>query len=784
MPSIPEEWLSEFTINDQDSGPSGDDQYDPVTIQLTNGNIVTLWTDASDAGAGSDPGLDIVGQIYDPLGNPVGGEFRANGTFANDEFHFDATPLEDGRFVVAYTDQQDGSNSTNVIRATEWTTNSDGTIGTSSTVAIASRSEPGEGVFFPTVTSDSTGGYQVAWTRVDYSHDDADDIEARYVDAAGTVGPQFTLWFNSDTNPGPLDSATTTDGEFVVVGERARASSPGDVSIVYSLSDSTGRLSAGIVSDTISDGWIDRDASVAALAGSGFVVSWTNFGDYGEFIPVEIQFQRFDNAGNELGGAVSIASGDEYGDNHTDYRTPDVFALADGGFVVSHNVVPSSNYQTDAVRLNRFDASGTLLASREMASAEDGYSPPSGTGLADGRFFLSWITESSGDADVQGAIFDPRDAPNASGVYGPTPWTLGTIGDDTISGGVLSENLQGWTGDDLLQGGDGDDTIGGGAGADTLDGGTGLDVIDGGSGLDNLAGGAGGDTVRGGDGNDTIYGDADDDSLYGDGGTDTLLGGSGTDRLEGGDDGDLLLGGSNSDTLKGDAGDDTLNGEGGYDTVLYAGIYAPVYVNLESGTATGGAGTDTLLNIENVFGGASNDVIYGTNAHGNRLEGSSGNDTIYGLDGRDTILGGNSNDRLYGGDDVDKLLGGAQDDFLDGGGATDFLTGGSGADTFVLRDIADTGVGRWNRDEIRDFDAAEGDVINVFLVDADATTGGNQAFTYAGTSFTGTAGELILNDYVLSGVDVTIASMDVDGDAVIDGQLYIVGGAVIGDFVL
>ncbi|EPX85322.1 M10 family metallopeptidase C-terminal domain-containing protein [Salipiger mucosus] len=352
--------------------------------------------------------------------------------------------------------------------------------------------------------------------------------------------------------------------------------------------------------------------------------------------------------------------------------------------------------------------------------------------------------------------------------------------DDFDAGGGLNVTLEGNDGNDTLTGGLNDQTIAGGDGDDLIDGGFAAGSFVG----DNLSGGNGDDTITGASANDTISGNADDDSLYGNAGNDTLLGGGGNDRMEGGDDNDVLFGSSNSDSLHGGLGDDTLDGGGGYDTAVYAGIYAPVTVNLESGIASGGAGSDVLSNIEHVFGSASNDTIYGTNTHGNRLEGSAGNDTIYGLDGRDTILGGNSDDRLYGGDDVDKLLGGAQDDFLDGGGATDFLTGGTGADTFVLRSIDDTGVGRWNRDQIRDFDATEGDEISLYLVDADATTGGNQAFTYAGTSFTGTAGELILNDYVLSGVDVTIASMDVDGDAVIDGQLYIVGGAVIGDFVL
>ncbi|EPX78513.1 S8 family serine peptidase [Salipiger mucosus] len=426
----------------------------------------------------------------------------------------------------------------------------------------------------------------------------------------------------------------------------------------------------------------------------------------------------------------------------------------------------------------------------------------------------SWFAIASGTIIENAVTGDGNDTLTGNGYANEL---LGMRGNDTLSGGYGEDVLDGGTGDDNLDGGSGMDTLIGGAGNDTMAGGSNYDTADffgasagvvvdleagtatgegtdALSGIEHVLGSAfgddisgtlihgnllegfeGNDTLTGLDGNDTLLGGDDDDSLYG---------GDDRDRLEGEAGSDVLAGGSHSDTLHGGLGDDVMDGEGGYDTALFSGIYAPIYINLEAGSASGGAGTDVLSNLEHVFGGASHDTIYGTNAHGNRLEGSAGNDTIYGLDGRDTILGGNSDDRLYGGDDVDKLLGGAQDDFLDGGGGTDFLTGGTGADTFVLRSIDDTGVGRWKRDEVRDFDAAEGDVISVYLVDADATTAGNQAFTYAGTAFTGTAGEIILNDYVFSGVDVTIASMDVDGDAVIDGQLYIVGGAVIGDFVL
>ncbi|MCC1493217.1 M10 family metallopeptidase C-terminal domain-containing protein [Cognatishimia sp. F0-27] len=264
---------------------------------------------------------------------------------------------------------------------------------------------------------------------------------------------------------------------------------------------------------------------------------------------------------------------------------------------------------------------------------------------------------------------------------------------------------------------------------------------------------------------------------------DTIGAGGGDDRVTGENGHDEIDGGSGRDTIHGGEGNDTLAGGSNFDTVLYTGIFAPVALNLEAGRATGGGGTDRLSEIEHAIGGASHDTIYGTKTHGNRIEGSAGEDTLYGLSGRDTLLGGDSDDRLYGGSDGDQLFGGAQNDFLDGGPGRDLLTGGPGADNFVLRSISDTAVGQYVRDEIRDFSAAEGDRINLFLVDADVTQAGDQAFTEV-ERFTGEAGELVLQSLVRSGRDVTLASMDVDGDGRADGQLYIVGTASVDDFIL
>ncbi len=172
---------------------------------------------------------------------------------------------------------------------------------------------------------------------------------------------------------------------------------------------------------------------------------------------------------------------------------------------------------------------------------------------------------------------------------------------------------------------------------------------------------------------------------------------------------DTLIGGNGNDVLDGGTGNDSLDGGIGTDTASYAFATATVVVNLAAGTATGGAGNDTLTSIENATGGAGNDSLTGTN-NSNLLVGNAGEDRLYGrggddqlngdagndllkggagLDtlngdaGSDVLFGGDGNDILYGGSEVDYLYGNNDDDWLYGDEGNDRLNGGAGNDTII-----------------------------------------------------------------------------------------------------
>ena len=191
----------------------------------------------------------------------------------------------------------------------------------------------------------------------------------------------------------------------------------------------------------------------------------------------------------------------------------------------------------------------------------------------------------------------------------------------------------------------------------------------------------------------------------------------------------VLVGGSSNDVIANvGIGFNSLNGGGGDDYLA----------NIGSGinVLNGGDGADTLMNIGTgrnlLSGGNGNDTLVNIGSGVNLLSGGNGNDTLlnYGT-GISALDGGNGNDLLInfgeaatlsGGAGADTLIGGDGNDVLVGGTGNDTLTGGDGADTFQVSAQLS-----WNKgfsfngdgvDTITDFDASEGDVLQIDVNDA------------------------------------------------------------------
>ncbi|MGB5793440.1 beta strand repeat-containing protein, partial [Poseidonibacter sp.] len=262
------------------------------------------------------------------------------------------------------------------------------------------------------------------------------------------------------------------------------------------------------------------------------------------------------------------------------------------------------------------------------------------------------------------------------------------VGTDTL---INIENVNGTKVDDLIIGNSEANTLYGNAGNDTLEGNAGNDSLLGGDGDDILKGGSGNDVLNGGAGNDTAdFSDAtssinvDLSATEGNAvpinaelGTDTfisiegVIGGSNDDTIKGTSDANSLLGGAGNDLILGGGTDtssaneyDYIDGGTGIDTVSYDYIKdesKSVTINLgldyngdghtfndadfdvDQYQNAGEAGKLFIQNVENLEGGAGNDILIG-NEQSNILTGGVGNDTLIGGSNSNTLIGGEAKD--------------------------------------------------------------------------------------------------------------------------------------------
>ncbi|MBI1172197.1 hypothetical protein GC209_12410 [bacterium] len=262
--------------------------------------------------------------------------------------------------------------------------------------------------------------------------------------------------------------------------------------------------------------------------------------------------------------------------------------------------------------------------------------------------------------------------------------------------------------------------------------------------------------------------------------------GAGNDRFGGGHLTGTLSMGLGNDTV--DARGNAVAGEildaGGNDTYLVDSDLTRIVDT--------GPGRDTVLSWASFHLDAGLEVLtlcgagdlngFG-NAMNNRIAGNSGDNRLLGGMGNDVLLGNDGNDVLAGGMGADALYGGEGDDILRGDLGRDTLTGGLGHDTFVFSAPGQTGPTASTADTVTDFTQGE-DRIDLSGIDAIQGNGASQdVFTYIGAdAFSHVAGQV---QAVHSG-GMTLISLDVNGDAVADAVIKLVGvyDLTAGDFVL
>jgi len=586
----------------------------------------------------------------------------------------------------------------------------------------------------------------------------------------GTMDLSLTAGVTFDAAGNPNDAAyadpqavdTLAPGVTITSGVAGTAT--GDISYTVSFSEAVSGLAA--------DDFTVTNGTVSLVTGSGntYTVVVTPTAGFEGTVDFALKAGAVSDGAGNLGTAAAAAA------QAVDTLAPTVaaFSPADGasGVAVGANIVVSFSETValgaGTIQIHQGAANGALVESFDVAGSSrlalNGSTltiDPTANLAAGVQYFVTFTAGSLHDSAGNG--FAGTASYDFTTLAPPPPSSLplnliGTAGADTLTGGALDDTLTGLGGVDSLDGQDGSDTYVIGASsqhsaAEFHDSGTsGIDTVVFNGAKDStlklFAGDTGIEVVQAGSGSMSLHINASavQNGL-------TLIGNAGNNFLTGTAFDDVLIGGAGSDTLIGGAGNDTAS---------YATATTGVTVSLSQSSEqnTGGAGKDILQGIENLIGGSGNDSLSG-NDLANRLDGGQGNDLLDGRNGNDTLLGG------------------AGADTLTGGLGVDLLWGGTGADTFAFNTLKDSLTTA--RDSIWDFNHAEGDRIDLHLIDA-ITGGKDQAFTFAGSAFGHVAGQLIS---VLEGDHYAVQG-DVNGDGVADFAINVYAAAplVSADFIL
>ena len=358
----------------------------------------------------------------------------------------------------------------------------------------------------------------------------------------------------------------------------------------------------------------------------------------------------------------------------------------------------------------------------------------------------------------------------------------GDTGNITYYGGALANTVFSKLNRDTLIGGTGHMTVIGGSGETIIGGSGGLDFFspDGG-GANAISTAAGSvNTLR-------LAGSATVESW----GTDTIFGG--TDNSIFNLHGNAILNGSSGNgtiTISGDAtiygaGQDRVEVTQGARATIYTGVLETVnetnaWVRLISGqasvTVSGGKATVSSGAYLPISVSTSGDGPVSISASVGMAEiMSRGADLIHGGSGGAKIQARGANAQIWGEEGHLWVTGGTNDTITGGNGA-DVLTGGLGADTFVYGATNQSGIGIAVRDVITDFLSGT-DRLNFAGIDANTTTGGNQAFTFNNieNAAISAAGQLVYHYEGIGASEITVIQGNVNNNLGADFEVALTG---------
>ena len=238
----------------------------------------------------------------------------------------------------------------------------------------------------PATAALSGGGYVVIWSSYDQDGDNYGVYGQRFDASGNAVGSEFLVNTTTSDDQRRASIAALSGGGFVVTWD-SYDHDGGGWGVYGQRYDSFGNtIGSEFLVNTFTDGNQDV-SSVAALSGGGFVVTWGSYAQDGSSWGV--YGQRYDSSGNAVGSEFLVNT---FTDGNQGASS--VVARSGGGFVVTWD----SKYQDGSgwgVFGQWFDSNGSAVSSEFQVNsyALGGQSQSSVTEMSDGGILVTWASD-------------------------------------------------------------------------------------------------------------------------------------------------------------------------------------------------------------------------------------------------------------------------------------------------------------------------------------------------------------------------------------------------------
>ncbi|HEU0133183.1 MAG TPA: hypothetical protein VFR28_00020, partial [Allosphingosinicella sp.] len=409
-------------------------------VSLASGNFVVIWHDQNQVN-GTYPNV-VRGQMFDPAGTPIGGEFLVSPDPAGASFP-EIAALAGGGFAAVWNS---GDNISNLARVQLFD---------SAGAKVGGVITAGQSVYEPKVTALSWGGFLLAWLD---SSNSGYTFKGQLFDGSGNrLGAEFQI--NSapgEPGGGNLELETLPGNVVVAIWRNEEGGAGERVGIKMQILATPNVV--GTPNDDILLGGTGDD-SIVGLAGADQMTGGAGNDVY-----------QVDQAGDQVieqagGGVDGVATG------LADYTLPDHVEDLTGISATGQ-----------VLRGNLLDNVLTGGAGADTLHLGGGGSDTARGGAGDDLLVVDWraseaaITVSAASLDFAGGQIQG----NKGSLQAGPGRSVAYFGIDRIHiiAGSGDDTLSGLGGNDILDGGDGDDILVGDYGTDQLIGGGGIDTVD------------------------------------------------------------------------------------------------------------------------------------------------------------------------------------------------------------------------------------------------------------------------------------------------------------------